>query len=325
MPPTLKRKLEPKKPTNHHPSLRGPAPLHHALLSRLTHTGISLQTLSPLAFDAGVVLSQTPRPGISIPADATVPQLSGLLAPLGAAMLVRGLRDGVHVPPPHVGVDVHSDQEGQLRHAPKVTPRDRCVDWAAPGWGAAEFALRARVVGPLWSRALRRTGGERRVLFEGVEDVGAGPEAVAEFVRRAERRRARQLDGSSGGEARGGGAAAEAQVAEADSEDGDGGEDVRTVTWLQDLPGGEGESSTRQFRIPYFVDGDAILVPAVGGGCVRIAAIKVEGERTKPAATAIQAFSEERGHRGNFGIADFATEVLALPFEMALLRNPWML
>ncbi|KAI1502610.1 Formyltransferase [Biscogniauxia marginata] len=86
------------------PDLRGPAPLHHALLRRRTLTGVSLQTLHPEKFDRGVVLAQTPSdpaaPGaLRIPPAATTHHLLGLVKPVAAQMLVRGLRDGLHVPP----------------------------------------------------------------------------------------------------------------------------------------------------------------------------------------------------------------------------------
>ncbi|KAI1340382.1 Formyltransferase [Xylariaceae sp. FL0016] len=113
------------------PCLRGPAPLPHTLLSSNRLTGVTLQTLHHERFDHGVILAQTPAsehdPGaLVIPRDiTTVPQLRDLVSPIAAAMLVRGLRDGVHIPPlVHRGwapVDVAS---AEATHAPKLTKRD---------------------------------------------------------------------------------------------------------------------------------------------------------------------------------------------------------
>ncbi|SPQ20964.1 8a8ba120-eb7f-4040-8a16-17b0e462029a [Thermothielavioides terrestris] len=88
------------------PDLRGPAPIHHALLAERSHTGITVQTLSPTSFDAGAILLQTPPPGTPIPPACTFQQLHDLLAPAGARMLVEALRQGLHVhaAPPYGGL-----------------------------------------------------------------------------------------------------------------------------------------------------------------------------------------------------------------------------
>ncbi|KAL2178091.1 uncharacterized protein P884DRAFT_284665 [Thermothelomyces heterothallicus CBS 202.75] len=81
------------------PDLRGPAPIHHALLAERDYTGITIQTLSPEAFDAGIPLLQTPAPGVPIPEGCTPEQLHEILAPMGAQLLVQALRAGLYVPP----------------------------------------------------------------------------------------------------------------------------------------------------------------------------------------------------------------------------------
>ncbi|KAH8905612.1 Formyltransferase, partial [Coniochaeta sp. PMI_546] len=153
------------------PDLRGPAPLHHALLSGRTHTGVSLQTLSEESFDSGEVLAQTPLPGVPIPEGTDVPSLRDILAPLGADMLVEGLRAGVHVPPRRDVGWVPSDEERRaITHAPKITKRDSEVRW--DGWSPEIAARRARVLGDaLWSRAVARDGRTKRVILHGVEEV----------------------------------------------------------------------------------------------------------------------------------------------------------
>lgn len=156
------------------PDLRGPAPLQHALLKRRRSTGVSLQTMHPTEFDRGVVLARSGRVGI--PADARWQGLLETLAPLGAEVLVRGLEEGVFVPP-LVGLGAEDVDGGELAHAPKITPEDRRVLWGV--WGAEEVVLRDRVLGRLWVGSLEgRTG---RAVFAGpwrvVEGEVGGVEA----------------------------------------------------------------------------------------------------------------------------------------------------
>ncbi|KAI9773920.1 MAG: Methionyl-tRNA formyltransferase [Geoglossum simile] len=146
---------------NIHPSLlpdfRGPAPLHHTLLANRRKTGITLQSLHPTRFDHGLVLAQTPYPGFDIPDPETVKvqELQSLVALRGAEMLVQGLRDRVFVPPlKEVGWWSRPqlrDQAPEIRHAPKITPKDRCIDWSS--FSADEILRRQRVLGPLWNMA----------------------------------------------------------------------------------------------------------------------------------------------------------------------------
>ncbi|RSL64162.1 hypothetical protein CEP51_013204 [Fusarium floridanum] len=150
------------------PDLRGPAPIHHAILRGYQNTGVSLQTLDDKAFDHGTVLAQTPRPGISIPSGCTVQELTSLLAPIGAQMLVQGLRDGVHVPP-HQSVDWKASdlKNRKLVHAPKVTKADGQINWG--DWTADEFVRRVRVLGSVWTHAVNKKGQTKRLIFQDAE------------------------------------------------------------------------------------------------------------------------------------------------------------
>lgn len=147
--------------------MRGPAPIHHAYLRGDQHTGVSLQTLDPTAFDHGTILAQTPAPGVRIPHDQAFPDLQRDLAVRGAAMLVQGLRDGVHVPP-HEAVVVAGSApppaagSPALVHAPKMTKTDAQVDWAA--WRADDAARRLSVFGAVWTHA---------VVADGSKDAGS--------------------------------------------------------------------------------------------------------------------------------------------------------
>ena len=150
------------------PSFRGPAPLHHTLLANRSKTGITLQSLHPTSFDHGIILAQTPYPGFDIPdpETITIQELQSLVAPKGAEMLIRGLRERVFVPPSmEVGWWSNAQLRGQgheIRHAPKITPRDRHIDWFS--FTANEILRRQRVLGPLWNIATG-LGGRKRVIM----------------------------------------------------------------------------------------------------------------------------------------------------------------
>lgn len=136
-----------------------------------TYTGVSLQTLDPKAFDHGVVLAQTPSPGLPIPPDATLQDLTGDLAKVGAEMLVQGLRDGVHVPPyTDAGWMAEHHHGTKLAHAPKVSKEDAQINWRE--WSPADFERHLRVFGTIWTQA-RFKGGLKRVLFLDAESVPA--------------------------------------------------------------------------------------------------------------------------------------------------------
>ena len=159
---------------NVHPSLlpnyHGPAPLQHLLLDGIQTTGVSLQTLDDKAFDKGVVLAREVLlwDGLKrMPRGVTLPQLRDKAGAAGAALLVDGLRRGLHVPPltPDPSSVRGSGPAGQKnddvkympaqpRHAPKITAHDRQI---GSGINAMEnprsLALRQRVIGPLWFRA----------------------------------------------------------------------------------------------------------------------------------------------------------------------------
>ena len=307
------------------PDLRGPAPLHHALLARRSHSGVSLQTLSEESFDAGVVLAQTPRPGVPVPAGCTVDGLRDLLAPPGAEMLVRALRDGLHVPPlVPAGWDPSSPEERKgLLHAPKITKADTRVVWTGSGVRSArDLAARARLLGPLWGRTLRCDGEEKRVILEGVEVAPEDewPEEMVWFLKEAKRIRDRTV-GSGRGDVSEQNPNGELRADEV----GAAGIDVAAVTWIEEELARKGsDTAVRRVDIPYFSDGEDIIVPAGGGGCVRIRRIKVEGERSRPAASAAEAFSRIHSGDGDDGFLDIiwrglpSADVLTLPVQKAL-------
>ncbi|KAH7003410.1 formyl transferase [Fusarium venenatum] len=152
------------------PDLRGPAPIHHAILRGDSHVGVSLQTLDDKSFDHGTVLSQTPRPGIPVPSDCTVQELTDLLAPVGAQMLVQGLRDGVYVPPhQNRGWKGEELDQGQLIHAPKISKADGHIRWSS--WTADNIVRAIRVLGSVWTEAVSKKGEKKRLIFQDAETV----------------------------------------------------------------------------------------------------------------------------------------------------------
>ncbi|KAG5755512.1 hypothetical protein H9Q69_001534 [Fusarium xylarioides] len=154
------------------PDLRGPAPIHHAILQGYDYTGVSLQTLDHRTFDHGTVLSQTSRPGISIPPGCTVQELTSLLAPIGAQMLIQGLRDGVYVPPrQNTGWRAGELSDEQLVHAPKVTKADGRIRWTQ--WTGDDIVRRIRVLGSVWTHAVNKKGDKKRLIFQDVETISS--------------------------------------------------------------------------------------------------------------------------------------------------------
>lgn len=120
------------------------------------------------------MLAQTPSPGITIPQDCTVQQLTDKLGIVGADLLVQGLRDGVHIPPVRdagwKAKEMGGEGEQTLMHAPKLTKAAAEVDWT--NWThAQDWTRRMRVFGSLWTtgvtqgRAGSGPGKEKRVLF----------------------------------------------------------------------------------------------------------------------------------------------------------------
>ena len=162
------------------PDLYGAAPLHHTLLSGDRYTGVTLQTLHPKRFDGGTIVLQTPHPGIEHNC-STVPELSHLLAPKGASMLVDCIRNHLHTHNDDLVKQQLPNDENTptrpsfARHAPKIRPSDRLVDWNS--WPAAEIMRRQRVIGPLWN--LIYTNGNtpttKRIIWsKGFEEVRNG-------------------------------------------------------------------------------------------------------------------------------------------------------
>ena len=149
------------------PDLRGPAPIVHTLLKQRSHTGVTLQTMHPTRFDHGMILDQTPLPGVAVPEGCAPDQLLKMLSPIGAEMLCHGIKHCLFVPP-HKDVRGGMPRPDVVEHAPKVTPEDRHIDWST--WTADQILLRDRVLGRLWDQETYRrcsNSSVKRISFQG--------------------------------------------------------------------------------------------------------------------------------------------------------------
>ncbi|KAK4162598.1 formyl transferase [Cladorrhinum sp. PSN259] len=177
------------------PDLRGPAPIHHAILNNYTYTGVSVQTLSPEAFDHGTVLAHTPAGRFLIGPHETTGSLRRELGLQGAKMLIRVLKQNLHVQP-HVDV---SPKVPNLIHAPKISIKDKQVDWLVTRQSlshlssqppSARIYNQQRALGTLWTHVRHRRpedtnfdpftkGQYTRVQLEGIS-VPSEPELTFE-------------------------------------------------------------------------------------------------------------------------------------------------
>jgi methionyl-tRNA formyltransferase len=123
-----------------------------------TKMGITIQTMDTKKFDYGLILDQTPAPGFDIPDPETcdVSRLLGLVSERGAEMLVNAIRNRIFIPPLKPAVQPSLETVAPLRHAPKITPEDRHIDWSS--WDWEKIRRYQRVVGPLWNTAAVSNG-----------------------------------------------------------------------------------------------------------------------------------------------------------------------
>src|SRR2546423_11923723 len=149
-----------------------------------THTGVTLQTLHPTEFDAGVVLDQTPEPGVSIPnpTSYSYADLRNISAAMAAEMLVKAIRERSFIPP-YRHIREGSGKRGTRApsFAPKIEPRMRCLDFLT--MDSSQILRMNRALAPLWAEA-RFTNGRSTtsVIFD--SDIHlANPTALPEWDR----------------------------------------------------------------------------------------------------------------------------------------------
>lgn len=121
-----------------------------------------MQTMHPDHFDRGQILRQTPSPGIAHYCQ-TVDQLTSLLGPIGAEMLLDTIK--------HQAFDLSMGKSltgfaldtTQARAAPKITRADSRINWLS--WNAGEILRKQRVIGPLWNFVNEGSCRERRAIW----------------------------------------------------------------------------------------------------------------------------------------------------------------
>ncbi|TQS38617.1 hypothetical protein Golomagni_00875 [Golovinomyces magnicellulatus] len=147
------------------PNFRGPAPLHHTLLSGHGFTGVTLQTLDHKSFDHGIVLDQT-SPWLSIPDLCTYDRLLKIVTPISAAMLVKGLNQRLFLPPLNrVGWMPQSNEK--LIHARKITSIDKKMPWRSMD-GAKSVVRTYNALGCLWSYVYQAPNSAKRLKFHDI-------------------------------------------------------------------------------------------------------------------------------------------------------------
>ncbi|CAK7232705.1 Methionyl-tRNA formyltransferase [Sporothrix bragantina] len=269
------------------PDLHGSAPIEHAVLLGRPRTGVTIQTLDETTFDGGRRLLQGPydeanaEVGLPLPPRCTSAELHQLLAPLGANLLVEVIRRGLYLPE-HADIDVSgplsSISPQEPAPAPKLTKADQQVLWQTET--AVDIDRRARALGELWTqmellptkkerKAESVIGGpakKKRAILDKV-DLVACPDSLCAVL---------EARGSS---------SVSPEIAEV----------VQTAIFVQE----DGETHHNMI-LPFTVDGESIVVPVgvdladkTGLSCLRIGSIKVEGEKTKPAARAMAAFASK--------------------------------
>lgn len=151
---------------NVHPSLlprfKGAAPIHWTILHGLRTTGVSLQTLHESRFDEGVILD---RVSISIenPDTCTFKQLRDQLGPVGAEILINGLREKRYL---SQGSAVKSFEAEVPTYAPKIKKQHSAIN---PQLHGSEQILRMqRAFETLWAHAQDLEGNILRVLTNSV-------------------------------------------------------------------------------------------------------------------------------------------------------------
>jgi methionyl-tRNA formyltransferase len=105
------------------PQLRGPAPLHWALLNGLPVTGVTCQTLDPHAFDRGKLLARSEE--ISIGKHETLASLHDRLGEAGADLLVNVLNSRIYEDPNY---ELQESNKYPESYAPPIESRHRVVN-----------------------------------------------------------------------------------------------------------------------------------------------------------------------------------------------------
>lgn len=251
------------------PNLRGPAPIHHTILTGQKETGVTVQTLHEKTFDHGVILAQGPRRGLKVTDGMIYADLHKAITPIGAKLLVDSIERCLHVPPLR-DIGNHDTPMGPpgLKHAPKITPLDRKLDFSK-----RYMILRQhRALGRLWAEIYIDETTTKRVVFEDFEEVEYSFSLTAEeYNKRPLLNQESNIVLSSTNEA------------------------ARPGLRMIVAPTTNGDKAP----LFYVESGDAILIDYKGKGqrkrkSLRVSKITIAGEASKPAAVALRSL-QKRG------------------------------
>lgn len=143
------------------PRYRGAAPVQRALMDGASETGVSVFMLEP-TIDTGPVVAVE---RVAVGPQETAGELLERLAPIGARLLVRALDDlerGTLEAIPQRDIDASP--------APKITPEEAEIDWAAP---AADIANLVRALNPR-PGAFTAARGKRLIVWRAHPVDGSG-------------------------------------------------------------------------------------------------------------------------------------------------------
>lgn len=114
---------------------------------------MTLQTLHPTSFDDGLVLDQTPWPGIDVPEDCDFDQLLKVMQPLGAGMLVNAIQQRLFLTPRKDTSYAESlnHGSGRYKHAPKLGTAHRLLHFDT--MDSAHILRMSRVFESTWAFA----------------------------------------------------------------------------------------------------------------------------------------------------------------------------
>lgn len=154
---------------NVHPSLlpqfKGAAPIQWTILQGLETTGVSLQTLHESKFDEGVVLDRISTP-IQNPQTCTFSQLRHQLGPVGAALLVKGLREKRYLS--HDPIVTGSKLE-QTSYAPKIRKQHAAIDPQVHG--SRQILRMQRAFSTVWAYSQNIDGKVLRVVTDSIGEL----------------------------------------------------------------------------------------------------------------------------------------------------------
>jgi methionyl-tRNA formyltransferase len=144
------------------PRLKGAAPIQWTILNGCRTTGVSLQTLHASKFDEGVVMDQIPVP-IQEHSTCTFNQLRDQLGPVGAELLIRGLRGKRYMSEDRPLEDTNPEQTS---YAPKIKKQHAAIN---PALHDSHQILRMqRALKNIWAHAQNVDGEPSRVLTHSV-------------------------------------------------------------------------------------------------------------------------------------------------------------